>query len=104
MSVIAIWLMGKLGISARPAKLASWGIALLCFALLIGMVVWWFNDTVDDARDAGMKQGATVERIEAQGKVIENVQKAKAAADAVRRDGGPTVAECLQDSRVRENC
>lgn len=90
-------------VGERFAKLASWGFLALIAALLIGGAVWWFTDTVDDARKEGVKEGVTTERVEAQEKVIENVQKAKDAADAVRRDG-PTRDECLQDSRVRENC
>ncbi len=101
-ALIAMKLM-ETGLGPRVAKLASWAIVALLALLLVGAALLWFTDTVDDARDEGVKQGVTTERVEAQGKVIENVQKAKAAADDVRRNG-PTVAECLQDSRVRENC
>lgn len=102
-SLIATFLMTKTSLGPRAAKLASWGVIAVIAALLIAAALLWFNDTVDNAHDEGVKQGVTTERVEAQGKVIENVQKAKDAADAVRRDG-PTRDECLQDSRVRENC
>jgi hypothetical protein len=101
-ALIAMKLM-ETGLGPRVAKLASWAIVALLALLLVGAAVWWFTDTVDDARDEGVKTGATTERVEAQGKVIENVKTAKDAADAVRRDG-PTRDECLQDSRIRENC
>lgn len=101
--LIATFLMTKTSLGPKAAKLASWGVLIVIAGLLVGAALLWFNDTVDDARDEGVKAGVTTERVEAQGKVIENVQKAKAAADDVRRDG-PTRDECLQDSRVRENC
>lgn len=100
-SLIAMLLPGSW--SPKLAKFAAWGILALACALLIGGAIWWFNDTVDDAHDAGVEQGVAAERAEAQGKVIENVKAAKDAADAVRRDG-VSRDECLQDSRVRENC
>lgn len=90
-------------VGERFARLAAWAFVVLAVAALIGAAVWWFTDTVDDARSEGVKAGVTAERAEAQGKALENVQKAKDAADAVRRDG-PTRDECMQDSRVRENC
>lgn len=101
-ALIALKLMES-GLGPKAAKLLAWVAVIAAALALVGAAVWWFTDTVDDARDDGVKQGVTTERVEAQGKVIENVQKAKAAADDVRRDGA-TVAECLQDSRVRENC
>lgn len=102
-ALIATFLTTKTALGPRAAKAVAW-LGLFAFAaLLVWGAIWWFTDTVDDARDDGVKQGVTTERVEAQGKVIENVQKAKAAADDVRRDG-PTRDECLQDSRVRENC
>ena len=101
MSVIAYWLMGKLGITARLASLITWAGGLLLVALLIGAAVWWFNDTVDDAHD----EGVTTERVEAQGKVIENVQKTNETR-AAARDPGSCVAyrECLRSARTAANC
>lgn len=90
-------------LSTKAAKAVAWLSVLAFAALAVWAAMAWFGGKVETARDDGVKQGVTTERVEAQGKVIENVQKAKAAADDVRRDG-PTVAECLQDSRVRENC
>lgn len=101
-ALIALKLMES-GLGPKAAKLLAWAGVIAAALALVGAAVWWFTDTVDDARDDGVKQGVTTERVEAQGKVIENVQKAKAAADDVRRDGVP-IADCLQDSRVRENC
>lgn len=102
-ALIATFLSTKTALGPKAAKAVAWLGILAVAALFVWGAIWWFTDTVEDARDDGVKQGVTTERVEAQGKVIENVQKAKAAADDVRRDG-PTVAECLQDSRVRENC
>lgn len=58
---------------------------------------------VDAAFETAEDKGAATERAQAQGKVIENVEKAKAAADTVHRDGIP-LADCLRDSRTPENC
>ena len=90
-------------VGERFAKAASWAFVALVGAALIGGVVWWFNDTVEDARSDGVKSGVTAERAATQGKVIENVKAAKDAGEAVRRDGVPP-ADCLRDSRRPENC
>lgn len=88
--------------------LATWfkankSIGIVALALLaivaVGTVVHLIDAGNEQARDAG----AQTERAATTGKVIENVEKAKAAADDVRRSG-PTRDECLQDSRVRQNC
>lgn len=102
-SLIASFLMTKTSLGPKAAKLASWGALALVAALLVGAALLWFNDTVDDAHKDGVKEGVTTERVEAQGKVIENVKAAKDAGDAVRRDG-VSRDDCLQDSRIRENC
>lgn len=105
MSVIAYWLMGKLGITARLASFITWAGGLLLVALLIGAAVWWFNDTVDDAHDDGVKQGVTAERVEAQGKVIENVQAANETRAAVRDDRSRAAYdECVRSARNPANC
>lgn len=105
MSVIAYWLMGKLGITARLASFITWVGGLLAVALLIGAAVWWFNDTVDDAHDDGVKQGVTAERVETQGKVIENVQAANETRAAVRDDRNRAAYdECVRSARNPANC
>lgn len=77
--------------------------ALVALGLLaIGLATAWH--LVDTLTDTAEQKGAIVERAETQGKVIENVAKAKAAAETVRRDGGPSVDECLRDSRTPANC
>lgn len=92
-------------VGERFAKLASWGIVALIAAAIIGGAVWWFTDTVDDAHNAGVKQGVTAERVEAQGKVIENVQTANETRAAVR-DGRSRAAydECVRSARNAANC
>lgn len=92
-------------VGERFAKMASWGFLALIAALLIGGAVWWFTDTVDDARKEGVKEGVTTERVEAQGKVIENVQTANETR-AAASDPGSCVAyrECLRSARTPANC
>ena len=105
MSVIAYWLMGKLGITARLASFITWAGGLLLVALFIGGAVWWFHDTVEDAHDEGVKQGVTTERVEAQGKVIENVQAANETRAAVRDDRSRAAYdECVRSARNPANC
>lgn len=75
-------------------------IGLVLLAIVVaGTVVHLIDAGNDEARESGVQ----TERAAATGKVIENVEKAKAAADDVRRNG-PTRDECLQDSRIRQNC
>lgn len=69
--------------------------------IVIAMGTAWH--LVNTAFEAAEDKGAVAERAEAQGKVIDNAIKAKAAADTVRRDGVP-LADCLRDSRTPENC
>lgn len=76
--------------------------ALVGVGLIVIGVATAFH-LVDALTETAEQKGAVVERAQTQGKVIKNVRKAKDAADAVRRDG-PSRDECLQDSRVRENC
>lgn len=99
--------IGNLLAYIMPAGAAKWvarGLVVLVPLLLLAAAFWWFTDTVDDARDDGVKQGATTERVEAQGKVIENVQKAKAAADEYRSDPAVRDAGCLLDATSPEDC
>jgi hypothetical protein len=92
-------------VGERFAKLASWAFVVLLTATAIGAAVWWFTDTVDDAHDAGVKQGVTAERIEAQGKVIENVKAANETRAAVRDERNRAAYdECVRSARNAANC
>lgn len=51
MSVIAYWLMGKLGITARLASFIAWaGSVLLALLALWGAYLWAYNNGRDDER------------------------------------------------------
>lgn len=104
-SLLATMLMTRANLGPKMAKLASWGILIALAALLIGGAVWWFSDTVDDAHDAGVEQGVTTERVEAQAEVINNVEKANETR-AAASDPGSCVAynECLRSARNTANC
>lgn len=103
--LIASFLMTKTSLGPKAAKLASWGVLAVLAALLIGAALLWFNDTVDDAHDEGVKQGVTTERVEAQGKVIENVKTANETRAAVRDErSGAAYDECLRSARNPANC
>lgn len=104
-SIIATLLMTRANMGARAAKLASWGIILGLAALLIGGAVLWFTDTVDDAHDAGVKQGVATERVEAQAEVIKNVEKANETRAAVNDPRSRAAYdECLRSARNPANC
>lgn len=79
-------------------------LALLIAVILAGVAAMTALHLVDALFDAHEEKGALTERAATQGKVIENAGKSKAAADAVRRDGGPARDDCLRDSRTPENC
>lgn len=79
------------------AIMALVGVGLIVIAGVTALHV------VDTLTETAEQKGVVTERAATQGKVIENVKAAKDAAETVRRDG-PTRDECLQDSRVRENC
>jgi hypothetical protein len=92
-------------VGERFAKLAAWGIVALIAAAIIGGAVWWFNDTVEDARIDGVKAGVTAERVEAQGKVIENVQTANDTRADVRDERSRAAYdECVRSARNAANC
>lgn len=91
-------------VGERFAKLAAWAFVALFVAALIGAAVWWFTDTVDDARSEGVKAGVTAERAEAQEKVIDNVKAAKDAGDRYRADPAQRDAGCLLDATAPEDC
>ena len=77
--------------------------ALVAVGLLaIGAATAWH--LVSALAETAEQKGAAIERAETQGKVIENVAKAKAAAETVRRAGGPSHDECMRDSRTPANC
>jgi hypothetical protein len=96
MSRLIVWLSG-LNVQGKVIM------ALVAVGLLaIGIVT--AVHLIDTLTETAEQKGAVAERAETQGKVIENVRKAKDAAEAVRRDGGPSRDECLRDSRTRENC
>lgn len=78
-------------------------IGIIALALLAIVIIGTLTHLIDAGQDQARDAGVQTERAASSGKVIENVQKAKAAADDVRRDGVP-VSDCLRDSRTPENC
>lgn len=104
-ALIAMKLMERFALSPKLAKLAAWGLIGLLAALLVGGAIWWFNDTVDDAHDAGVKQGVTAERIEAQAEVIKNVETANETRTEVRDPRSRAAYdECVRSARNPANC
>lgn len=72
---------------------------------LIGIAVTTMFHVVDALTETAEQKGVITERSAAQGKVIENVQKAKDAADAVRDPRtGAAYDECMRSARNPANC
>ncbi len=59
---------------------------------------------VDTLTETAEQKGAVVERVETQGKVIENVKAAKDAGDRYRADPAQRDAGCLLDATAPEDC
>ena len=92
------------------AMLAAWFkanklIGIVALALLAVVVAGTLAHLIDAGNDEARESGVQTERAATTGKVIENVQKAKAAAEAAR-DPGSCVAyrECLRSARIATNC
>lgn len=101
---IALKLM-ETGLGPKAAKAVAWLGILAVAGLLVWAAIWWFGDKVDDARDEGVTQGVTTERVETQGKVIENVQTANETRSAVRDErSSAAYDECLWSARNPANC
>lgn len=79
-------------------------IALLTAIGLVIIGLGTVYHLVDTAFEAAEGKGAVTERVAAQGKVIENVQKANAAAERYRSDTVQRDADCLRDARNPEDC
>lgn len=87
-------------IFAALTAIPTWARYLLAALLLIiGALIY-----VENIRRDAHEEGAREERTEQQAKVIENVEKAKKAADAVSTD--PAIARdlCLRYARNPESC
>lgn len=82
------------------------GKIIMAFAALapVGICIATAFHVVDALTETATETGAMKERVETQGKVIENVRQANDAREEVRRNGGPDRASCLRDSRTPENC
>jgi len=92
-------------VGERFAKLAAWSFLVLLVAALIGAAIWWFTDTVSDARNDGVKAGVTAERAETQEKALENVQTANETRAAVRdQRSRAAYDECVRSARNPANC
>ena len=80
-------------------------IGIVALVLLAAVVVGTLAHLIDAGNDQARDAGVQTERAATTGKVIENVEKAKAAAEAAR-DPGSCVAyrECLRSARTAANC
>lgn len=79
-------------------------IALLAAIGLVIIGLGTAYHLVDTAFEAAEGKGAVTERVVAQGKVIEHVEKANAAAERYRSDPVQRDADCLRDARNPEDC
>lgn len=72
--------------------------AVLVVAIIIGVTI--SNRRAEDAREAG----AAVQREENLNQTITNAERAKNAAETIKRDPAARDAECLMYSRNPEDC
>lgn len=94
-------------------KIASWfgGLAtpnkaimvLVAIGLLVIVGATAFH-VVDTLTETAEQKGVVTERAATQGKVIENVGKAQAAAERYRNDPAVRDADCLRDATNPEDC
>lgn len=89
MSVIAYWLMGKLGITARLASFITWAASVLLILLALwGAYLWAYNNGRDDERA----------KWEAAAQILED---ADAAADAEAIDVADQSKGLIHDENQR---
>lgn len=81
-------------------KAAMIGLALLLAVIAVGTAIHF----VDAAFSTAEQRGAVAERAEAQGKTIENLEKARAAKDHYRGDAAVRDADCLRDATNPADC
>jgi len=83
---------------AQGIALVIAGVAL--FLALNRCAQFAMTTVTRSATEAGVQQ----ERADHHQETIRQTEKANAAADKVRRDGGAARDDCLRDSRTPENC
>lgn len=88
--------------SGLEAQFKAFAVLALIGLLVIGAATAFHF--VDAAFEEVETKGAAIERTNAQGKVIENVEKANAAAAKYRTDPVQRDADCLRDARNPEDC
>lgn len=76
----------------------------LAFLLLLFALDRCARYAMSGMQKSATEAGVQKERAESSGIVINQVEKANAAAETVRRAGGPDRAQCLRDNRHPENC
>lgn len=76
---------------------------LVGIGLLVIVAATAFH-VVDTLTETAEQKGAITERAAAQGKVIQNVRKAQAAAERYRNDPAQRDADCLRDATNPEDC
>lgn len=104
-ALLATLLSTKTALGPKAAKAVAWLGILALAALAVWAAMAWFGGKVETAHDDGVKQGVTAERVEAQGKVIENVQTANETRAAVRDERNRAAYdECLWSARNPANC
>ncbi|GLT01158.1 hypothetical protein GCM10007897_25490 [Sphingobium jiangsuense] len=79
-------------------------LAGLAVALLVGLLIRWIDRAQDHAVTQATETGRAEQRADDQAEVLNKVEKAKDAQEAIRRDDDAARAQCVRYSRTPENC
>jgi len=77
---------------------------ILLAGLAVGLLVRWVDRAQDHAVEQAAEAGRAEQRADDQSAILNQVEKAKDAQDAIRIDDDARHAQCVQYSRTPENC
>jgi len=88
----------------RTSSAARIALALILLAGVLWALLHWVDRAQDMAVAQAEKTGAATQQATDQAAVINQVEKAKDAQEAIRVDTAAARAGCLRYSRTPENC
>lgn len=91
----------RLLISNRWAQGLAVGLAFLALIFALDRCASY---AMREMQESAIETGVQKERAESTAVIINQVEKANAAAEKVRRAGGAERTDCLRDNRHPENC
>jgi len=88
----------------RGSTAAQIGLACLAVALIGWSLIRWVDRAQDHAVTQAVQAGRSEQLADDQVEVLNKVEKAKDAQEAIRRDDSAARAGCMRYSRTPENC